>query len=157
MGHARWRWLIAGSLALNVPNDPAQLGAQLPGLCICAVDLAGMRVALAAHKCGLANALVALAQVDTLALAAQRVPGTAHRASAGNVTALSCAVVSPFTTASEDLATSLTNALAKPCHQARINRQVVAEVLFTAEVLPVGVLHPGGHNFFVRDIAGVFE
>jgi len=37
------------------------------------------------------------------------------------------------------------------------NRQVVAQVLFTAEVLPVRVLHPGGYDFFIGYVAGVLE
>lgn len=33
----------------------------------------------------------------------------------------------------------------------------MAEVLFAAEVLPVGVLYPAGYHLFVRNVAGVFE
>jgi len=48
---------------------------------------------------------------------------------------------------------ALSNPLAKPCHEAWVDRQVVAEVFFVAEVLPVGVLYPAGHPLFVGDVA----
>lgn len=48
---------------------------------------------------------------------------------------------------------ALSNPLAKPCHEAWVDRQVVAEVFFAAEVLPVGVLWPAGHPLFVGDVA----
>jgi len=49
------------------------------------------------------------------------------------------------------------NPVAKPSHQAGIDGQVVAKILFTAEVLPVGVLSPSGHNFFIADVTQVLE
>jgi hypothetical protein len=55
--------------------------------------------------------------------------------------------------AQNEFAAACRNPLAKPCHEAWVDRQVVAEVLFAAEVLPVGVHYPAGHHIFGGDLA----
>lgn len=51
----------------------------------------------------------------------------------------------------------LANPLPLTRHLARMDRQRMAEELFTAEELPVGVLRPPRYHLLVREIEGVLE
>jgi hypothetical protein len=55
------------------------------------------------------------------------------------------------------LASCFADAFPKPCHLRWINWQLMLKVRLTAEVLPVWVLCPTRHHFFIRQIVGVLQ
>jgi hypothetical protein len=51
----------------------------------------------------------------------------------------------------------LTQALAPPCQRRAVERQLVAEAQFTAEVLVIGVLEPARAQHFVREVVHMLQ
>ena len=167
-----------GWLAEDFPDHPTQVGAQFPGAGPGPLHLPGVGVATLLHEQSGTDSFVALLDLDPALprLFHQTLPPTVVEPGIGRVAhrfGLHRRIhIDPLELGGRDhlhpqsgvdrflehrFRASFAEAVAPPRHAGGINRHLVLEKLFAAEVLPVGILNPLLHDRFVAEVVLILE